>query len=630
MSVRCEVARRELSARLDGAPDRRVHDSVEAHVATCPRCLAFVAGAERLRELVRLEPAGPVPDLVPRIMAQVRGEAVVRPLRGWRPPAWGRYAAAFAAGALVAAIVAGGLPGVRRSPSPALATEIPGRIARASTEITTYRASFRIVERGFHPRVDERRFVADVMFRAPEWFRGRVQDLTAYPDERWPSNDITLAVDADRWVLDTPRTCPRQALPSCAPAGRDVHTVRGRPPFDGDAPLPTDIVLPVRTLAGSDRVRLVGETSILDRPAVVVELAYRDATPLFGYLFAGGTWRPFFPHDRVLVSLDADSWFPLAYEVRAGASSERPLWAERNDLRAERPGDLLFRAEARSLDTTPFPLPAAPLLPEGRDAGFRDIGFDELAARIGYQPLVPADLGPLRPYRAGFFVSGGHPEDEALLSYARGLSWLVITETRSWSQPALFGDVGPLAQRVRLPGGGAAYYEPAAGSLGRRLAIHAEGWDLAMETNLPRGVLLDIAGSLPVRGVPAPGPWFNQATLSEAMAAAPFLQLPSRLPAEYRLSSVNVDQGGVTMYFRRPGAELDGGWIRLHQAEGVGLSPPLGPEVLAVRVGGVMGRYSPVRGEIEWVEDGVYRALGGTALDLEGLLAVAESFEPAR
>lgn len=628
--MRCDAARRELSARMDGAADREVDDALDAHVAGCPDCRAFLAGAERLREVARLEPAGPVPDLVPRIMAEIRARAVVRPLRRWRVPAWSRYAAAFAAGALVAAIVAGGLPGVRRAPSPALAMEIPRRIAAASAEVTSYHATFRITERGFHPRVPERRFVADVRFRAPEEFRAVIRDLTRYPSDAWPRNDVTLAVDADRWFLDAPRTCPRQALPSCAPGGRDVRTVRGRAPFDGDAPLPTDIVLPVRALAGSDRVRVVGETSVLDRPAVVVELDERDAVSLFGYLFEGGSWRPFFPHDRVYVSLDATSWFPLAYEVRAATSPERRLWAERNGLRDEAAGDLLFRAEARSLDTRTPTLPAIPSPPGADDDGFRDRSIDTLAARIGHRPIVPFDLEGLRPYRAGLFVSGGHPRDEILLAYARGLSWLVITETRSWDQPALFGDVTPLVQQVRLPDHGVAYYEPATGTLGRRLAIHSQGWDVALESNLPRPDLLRIAGSIPLDGARAPRRWLGQATLEHAEASAPFLLLPSSLPSGYRLSSVFIERPGVAVYFRRAGAELDGGGIRLYQASGVAMPPPLEPEVLAVRVRGVTGRYSPTRGELEWVEDGVYRSLGGSALDLEGLLAVARSLEPPR
>jgi hypothetical protein len=631
--MRCERVQRELSARLDGAPDPRLDVALVRHLETCVRCRAFAAGAERLREVVRVEPAARVPDLVPAIMAQLRDEGVVTPLRRRAAPAWAAAAAAFVAGAVFAALVAGGLPGLRPGPSPALAAEIPQEIALASKEVTAYRAEFRLVEHGFHPRVSERRFAAEISFRAPEAFRVRMADLTAYPSGPWPPNDFTLTVDGDRWRLDAPRTCPRQALPSCAPEGRDVRSVVGRPPFDGEALLPTDIVLPVRTLAGSDRVRVVGETSVAGRDAVVVDLAFRDALPLFDSFQVAGIWRPFFPHDRVLLSLDAESWFPLAFEVRAGDSIERGLWAERNGLPRERPGDVLFRGTATAFDTGSVTLPRVVTDQAARDLGFRDLSPDGLPEVVGYEPVEPKVLEGLRPYRSGIFRSGGRPRDEVVLSYARGLSWLVVRETASWDGAGLFGDVGSLAQRVDLPNGGTAYYEPATSSLGRRVALHGRTFDVVLESNLPRDALVRIAGSLPVRGVEAPAGWVDDDSLAEAVEAAPYLLLPARLPAEYRIASIAVGNSAVTVHFRRPGAELDGGGIRLHQADGIGLAPPLEPEVLAVEVRGVTGRYSPVRGELEWVEDGVYRSLGGSSmagspLDLEGLLAVARSLEP--
>jgi hypothetical protein len=79
------------------------------------------------------------------------------------------------------------------------------------------------------------------------------------------------------------------------------------------------------------------------------------------------------------------------------------------------------------------------------------------------------------------------------------------------------------------------------------------------------------------------------------------------------------------MFFRRLGTELDGVGIRLHQAVAEPLPPPVDPDVLAVRVRGVIGRYSPLRAELEWVEDDVYRSLRGAAFDVAGLLRVAES-----
>jgi Putative zinc-finger len=614
--MRHDVAERAVSDHLDDALDPQRRADLDAHLATCARCREFERRARRVRELTRLQPASPVPDLVPEIMDRIGSEAPtpIRPVL----PSWTRYAAAFVAGAVAATLIVAGIPGVRRGPSPVLATEIPRRIAAASNEVTAYRATFRVVERGFHPRVPRRSFLADVSFRAPERFRTQVTDLSSYPGPGWPANDITLTVDGDRWLLDQPRGCPIAALPGCAPVGRDVIGVTGRPPFDGETSLPTDIILPVRMLAGSDRVTVRGVDSVLGRDAVVVELAYRDVGPLFDFLQAGGMWRPFSPHDRVLISLDDETWFPLAFEVRAAPGEERAMWAEAHGLADEPAATMLFRAEVDRLAAGPppgwRPFSAGP---PPRDLGFRDVPAGRLEA------IEPTNLRGLRPYRSGSFAGS----DEVVLSYAQGLSWLVIRETRSWDGPGLFGNLGDLARRVPLPGG-VAYYEPAADALGRRLAIHAEGSDLALETNLPRSDLLAIAASLPVTGGLAPAGWVDQVPVDRAVAGTPFALLPTDLPAEYRPWAARRDgPDAVTVWFRRPGTEPGPG-IVLYQAAGVGLSPPLEGEVFAVRIRGTVGRYSPSRGLLEWVEGGVYRSLGGGALDLAGLLDVAKSLEP--
>lgn len=593
--MRCEAAERELSSRLDAAGDERLDEALTAHLATCHRCRSFRDASARIREVARVRPADPVPDLVPAIMAEAGRSAVfLRRRREWR-----RVAVAFAAGVVAAAVVAGGLPGIRRGPSPALATEIPRGIAEASSEVTSYRASYRIVELGFHPAVPRRTFIAEVAFRAPERFRTRITDRTAYPTEAWPRNDVVLAVADGRWMLDAPRGCPREALPVCASGGRDVRTATGRPPFDGQAALPTDIVLPVRSLAGSERVRVRGEAEVLGRPGIVIELAYRDATPLFAYLHAGGVWRPFLPHDRVLVTLEAGSWFPLAYEVRGAA------------------GRAVFRAEARSLEPGPGP-GWVPFTGTGRarDLGFREAPF----AAVADQVPTPARPAGLRPYRAG------RTADQAVLSFAEGLSWLVVRS------PIHRGDAGPVpavaAERVRIADGGVVYYEPATATAGRRVFIRSAGGSLVLESNLTRAELLDVASSLPGRGSPIPAAELGRVSLDEALGAAPYALVPSDLPAEYRLTAATIDPSGVTFHFRRPGTELDGGGLRLFQAAGVGLPPPMEAEVVAIRVRGLDGRYSPARGELEWVEDGVYRSLGGGALDLRGLLRVAESLGP--
>jgi putative zinc finger protein len=644
--MRCDAIERELSARLDGSPDPRLNEVLESHLATCARCRSFAAGAGHIRELVRIEPAVPVPDLVPRIMAEVQRDGRRRPVRALVPREWRRYAAAFAAGAAAAALLVGGLPGIRRGPDPALATEIPRLVFESSTVVTSYQATFDIREQNFAPTPSlnvfpVRKFVSRVAFESPERFRAVVEDKTAYPAGHWPRNDLVLAVDRDRWSFRGPATCPRESLPDCAMGGREVREVRGREPFDGDALLPVDVVVPVRTLSGSDRVRLAGEGTVIGRPVVIVELSYRDATPLFAYLHAGGSWRPFYPLDRVLVSLDRETWFPLAYEVQPAAGPERARWAVQNSLPQEPPGRAVFVATARFFDTTPQPETWRPLSRARqalRDEGFRDERLEAVEAKSGYRPVLPADTAGLRPYRIGTFASGDRPRDEVLVSFTRGLTWLKIRQTRTWAQAEPFGDIGTLATPTRLHGG-VAYYEPATSTLGRRLWIHGTGVDLYLESNLPRQDFLRVASSIPVRGTPAPRAWLvrrlgggitvEKTSLALARAAAPYLLLPGYLPDGYRLGPVHLvriaGRTGVTIFFRRPGTELDGVGIRLHQADGEPLPPPVDPDVLAIRVRGVVGRYSPLRAELEWVEDGAYRSLRGTAFDLAGLLRVAES-----
>ena len=634
--MRHDAWERELSALLDG--EAQGQEDLRDHVESCSRCRAFEARARRVRELVRLEPAGPVPDLVPRIMEEVRRQGSPRRAIA---PAWMGHAAAFVAGAVAAALLAGGLPVLRGGPEAALATEIPRRVVAAAAEVTSYRATFQVVERNFHPRVPRRGFEARVVFAAPERFQARIADTTPYPSGSWPRNDLTLAVDRDRWLLRQPLTCPREALPACSLDGVQFRAVEGREPFDADAPLPTDIVMPVRTLSGTERVRVVGETTTLGRSAVVIELAYRDATPLFEYLHAGGSWRPLYPHDRVLVTLDRETWFPLAYEVHPIGGIERDRWALRNGLPVERPGRPILEVRARSFRAGPVEIPQIPPMP-AEDEGFRDRPIASLAAAAGWDPLLPAELRGLAPYRAGTYTGG--TSDEILLSFTRGLTWLKLRETRSWDEPAPYGDVGELAQPVTLGGGGVGYYEPATSELGRRLSIHARGVDVYLESNLPRPELLSVAASLPIRALRMPDRWLSlrlpggeiqeRVTIEEAVEGAPFVLIPGTLPDGYRPSAAfalgSADRREVTMYFRRPGSELDGLGIRLHQAAGVGLPPPTDPGALAVRVGVVTGRYSPSRGELEWIEGGVYRSLSGTALDLGGLLAAARSLEEPR
>jgi predicted anti-sigma-YlaC factor YlaD len=65
----CETCREALSARLDGEEPDVPAAELEAHVASCAACRAWLAAAQRLHRQVRVAPAEPVPDLTAGILA---------------------------------------------------------------------------------------------------------------------------------------------------------------------------------------------------------------------------------------------------------------------------------------------------------------------------------------------------------------------------------------------------------------------------------------------------------------------------------------------------------------------------------------------------------------------------------
>lgn len=650
--MRCETVQRSVSVAMDRGP--RPSPEERDHVRTCPACSRFSARAWRVRELARFEVAPPVPDLVPAIMESVRREGgratgrlgIGRPRRR-RPDAlaWRLAAAALVAGLVVGFVLtAGGVPR-RTGLSPALAAEIPLRLQRAAQGLDGYRATFELAEANWHPAVPRRAFRAEVSFRSPESLRVEVEDLTDYPDSSWPRNDLLLVTDGPRYAVSGAARCSPAAVPACPPAA-EPEAVANRPPFDPGTPAPTDVVVPMTVLAASDRVDVRGTDTVAGREAVVVELAFQDAVPLFQHLRVRGSWRPFFPQDRVLVSLDRATWFPLRYEVFPADGDERSLWAAQAGLPWEDPDVAVFRATARSLSTTP-PGPEAFAVPDdpgASDGGFRDIP----AAAIGAHPdtalLMPAQTEGLRAWRMGAFAtSESRTYHETVLAFSQGLRWLTVTRVTGWDRPHPFG-VGPFAEPVRL-GPGVGYYEPATAGTPRRLGLHTAHGEFLVATDLPRASLLRIAATLPVEGRPVPEGWrvrrspvgrVEEGLSPEAALHRAGIQalLPAALPDRYRAVAAQVfdvaGSRGLTIAFRREAAEMDGVGILLSQTEGQHvLPPPTGGDEQALRVRGVQARWSPEEHLLEWIEDGRYVSLSGPSFDLTRLIAIAESLRPA-
>jgi hypothetical protein len=634
-----EQAERLLSARLDGerlAP--RADAALDRHLETCAECRAFERGAYRLRESARIALAPAVPDLVEPIMAAVRTEPrQVTRLRDVRPkrrqtlmPRLAPVAAALLVGAIAGSLVGGG-PWQREGGSAVAASDVTEGIAAAAVHLDAYQATFAIRETHLSPEVPIRDLTMSVWFEEPERFRLDVVDHTDYPSAATPT-DLRLVVDDSTWYASGPAPCGTARCPTRESA------VRNRLPFSTAAPLPADLILPVSTLTDPDRVRVLGRGTALGRPAVQVEVPFERARPLFPFLDIGGSWRPFFPNDRVRIWLDERSWFPLRWEVFPATGAERDQWELRFGLRDERPGRPVFSVTALEVglgdpDPRVFEIPA---VAGAKDQGARPVQLSEVEREAGFEPVAPATVAGLDLHRVVL------PREEtggAVVAYADGLAFLTLGETRTWMGDAPFGPVGVQAEEIELSGGGVAYYEPASGEHGRRLSIHAAGTDLYLESNLSRDELLEAAASLPVEGLPMPDAWrvrgaggavVERVTLAEARAAAPFpIALPASLPQGFGLASVElVDAGyglGVTLYLRDRDADAGIGTIRLHLEPANALPPASSADQSAVDIGGVSGRYTPDRSQLEWIDGGLYRSLDAPGLSPEDLLAVARS-----
>ncbi|HZD78728.1 MAG TPA: zf-HC2 domain-containing protein [Actinomycetota bacterium] len=648
----CDRVRAALSARMDG--DRlspQTTEAVDRHVAGCRGCSAFDRGAWWLRERARLEPAPRVPDLVVAIMTAVReevrpgdvvlvGPADVRASAPGRRPLTSRLgplAAALVVGLLAGSLVSGG---PWRSPpvsSMASASEVARAVAEAAGRLDAYQATFVITEHP-SPNAPAREFSMHLWFQAPERFRLDVTALTRDAGMDGGRSDLHMVIDGSRWALTAPSSCPAGTCPA------RTTVTRNRIPFTSFTP--ADLVVPVSTLGDPSRIRVEGRGTVLGHPAIRVRLPFEDARPLFPFLSLGGRWRPFFPQDGVELWLDSATWSPLRYEVFPAPGRAREEWALRFGLPREPPREPIFEVRATSLsrrDPSPgtFAMPEAP---RTVDQGARPATMGQLRRALGFEPIVPQHLGGLQLYRAVLPPSpGDRTPPQAVITYSQGLSWLQMGET-AMRTDGPYGPVGPQAEEVSLPGGGVGYYEPATEGQGRRLSIHSADAELYLETNLPRDRLLRIAGSLPIVGVSMPARWTvrrsaqgvrGRVSPRDAAARLSFpLVLPSSvaLPPGFTFASTELVKIGavigVTAYYQQVSIDPGIGPIRVHEEPSGSLPPASSALQSRVWVRGHIGRWTPRRGRLEWIEDGVYRSIDAPGLALSALLRMADAMRP--
>jgi outer membrane lipoprotein-sorting protein len=647
--VRCDGARKAVSERLDGQHLRgRRASALEEHLSTCAGCRSFEAAAWRLRESSRIALAPAVPDLVEPIMAAVEADADsgasrrsrVAVLWPRRPVASARrlapLAAALVVGLLAGSLTVGGPWQGATPPGPGIAAaNVSSSVAEAATHVDAYHAEFVMTEHDPRRQDQVRKLTMSVWFRAPERFRLDVVDLSMAGPKATP-DDIRYIVNGGESYTETPSPCP---VGPCPP--RET-VVRGRTPFSGAATA-TDLVMPVTTLVDATEVRVLGRKTVLGRPAIGVELPYERARPLFPFLSIGGSWRPFFPGDRVELWLDAKNWFPLRYTVYPAGSHVRDEWELRFGLADEVARFSIF--DVMAVDIDPTPPPAAtfriPDVSGAEDEGARPIPLDKVPERTGFEPAD--EVGGLDLYRVTT------PEGDAatdapptVFTYTSGLSWLNLGETGPTTDGSLFERVALHAEEVLLTNGGVGYYEPATQAHGRRVTLHTEDGDVVVETNLPRAELLEAAASLPVTGLPAPRTWFvrrsgkgvaERVSLDEAIDEAPFdIALPQEIPPGYVLASAEIvlidDSVAVNVYFQHRDAAFLRGPIRLHEELGDELPPASSAEQDLVRIDDtVVGRWTPSGSRLEWVDHGVYRSLDAEGASLDLLLVIAASID---
>ncbi|MGH2641344.1 MAG: hypothetical protein ACRDGO_06565, partial [Actinomycetota bacterium] len=227
----------------------------------------------------------------------------------------------------------------------------------------------------------------------------------------------------------------------------------------------------------------------------------------------------------------------------------------------------------------------------------------------------------------------------SMLVYAEGLDYLKVGERRDRVGPQPFGPLDPGAQQIVLDGSGVAYYEPAGEGFGRRLAIHGEGADVFLETNLPRGRLLEIASSLPLVGRPLPpdrldrgsaGVHVERIDVAEGLAAAGLpVSLDQSLPGGYVVASaerstVGSVPEGVTLHLRQIETDAAGEPLTLHVETDTGLPLSSSSEQGLISFAGLEARWTPSRSELEWVDGGVYHSLQGV-MDLRSMIEIARA-----
>jgi hypothetical protein len=585
--MRCEIEPAELSAHFDGEETRLSPAELDAHLSTCDQCGAYLGQLRTIRHRLRLEPLDAPPDLAPAVLAII---AESRRRRAWLVPA-----AAFLAGLLVGVVVFGAGQG----PRDVLAFPIHERLLEVQPTVSSVLAGFQLTERGFHAQVPERSFEGTLMFVSPETSWLRITDLTRYPD-RWVPNDMEVVIDRDRSWSRGSASCPLLALPACTPTDPIIELVTGRDPFSQFTPTPLDLVMPVSSFRlGGEPTRLEGPAPVA-RAAVGMQITAAQAAPMLEALFSAGHWREIHPTDFVELWMDQEYLVPIALSVFPSDLADRRTWAARRGY-LDPPGTPYLLLEMTSLDINFAGLPALPPQPSNAselDAGFRVM---DLASPV----KVPA----------GFeLVTAGAIESRPMKVWAwsDGVAYIRLDLTTVWKGPGLFGNRG---QMVKPHGDLYLALDE------ERVFVHGSGGDAVLSGSVSVETLTEVAGHLPIDPRPAPAGWPESGTASMPEALDHLAGLLAVAgSAEFAEPAISLTGPAVVLDYAGGGRR----GFRLIERPGTALTPPIDPDAHAVRLRGGVGRFSPSRGELEWVEDGVIFGLSSKSLGISEMTNIAE------
>jgi hypothetical protein len=599
--VSCVEARRLVSERLDG----EAVDGLDTHLADCDECTHFAEAAEGVRRRLRFEAVGEVPDVAGAVQARLAAERAA-PV----PPRRSRSTIAVAAAALVAGVLIGAnLVGVGDdAPAPVAADTLPDRVATAQGSVDGLQERLRLVERGWNPAVPERTYTGTLDYRAPESLALVWHDETAYPTGAWRPNDVTLRTDGEDWSATGLPYCSSVDQPACAEAPLERAVVH-RPPFADDAPVPLELIVPVRSFTRVDTAAVVGEGEVAGRPTVEVTAVAAQVGPLLEGLAPAGNLRAVHPTDEVHLSLDAERMVPLRLRVVASSDPDRRAWALRRGY-ADHPGLVVLDLGVTSVD---FAVPPAedflpPASPAAADAGFRagDPG-------MAIDPTPPAGFTSSRRGR----LDGATPT--GVWSWSDGRAWIRLQATDAWSGPGLFGGLGDLV-RPHPFGDGVVFVR----ADGRRVGLHADGLDVVVDGSVRTEELVAVLEGLDVAPVELPTTWPEHRAASPASIRRAVPGALGLTAHGFERAAARLDGAAVVLFAVGAGDRS----LRLDQVPGDHISQPIERDYDIVQVRGERGRYAPASGRLEWVEGGRVHTLRGTGLTREELLAVAEDLRP--